>query len=389
MKFCATHNQLSRSWRRIHASKRQKMESTVIDLTQEDTLNRDFLSPVVEDKDVFETSDVETDEIHKDTHRDRDEAVDVSELTDYNDSRAVFETTILENKDSDFSGRVDRYDMACYKGRVVRESLPQRLARIRKELEEIKTMDPKNETVESDVQQLIELHAKMSERRKLELGKIRYALNAQKDDEIVNLPNIDLDYGPTGKFIELEQRISHLERYLGANTNEHVQKSATSMINDLYRQLNLLKSSKEILPEFEKRLKEVNENYENSIIGRRINKDVELQKKVSSEMKTAQSKIEEIYNSYGVLKKYTNVLPHVVTRLKTMNSIHLEVGDGIKVTQGIDESITNLQDSASKWKQLLQEVELKLQEHEERFEKNKNEVHKWVRNIDEKLTRLE
>ena len=71
------------------------------------------------------------------------------------------------------------------------------------------------------------------------------------------------------------------------------------------------------------------------------------------------------------------------------SSIHLEVGDGIKVTQGIDESITNLQDSASKWKQLLQEVELKLQEHEEKFEKNKNEVHKWVKNIDEKLARLE
>ena len=118
LKFCATYDQLSRTWRRIHASKHQKMESTVIDLTQEDALTRDFLSPAVEDKDVFETSDVEIDEIHKDTHRDRDEAVDVSELTDYNDSRAVFETTILENKNSDFSGRVDRYDMACYKGRV-------------------------------------------------------------------------------------------------------------------------------------------------------------------------------------------------------------------------------------------------------------------------------
>ena len=58
---------------------------------------------------------------------------------------------------------------------------------------------------------------------------------------------------------------------------------------------------------------------------------------------TKQDKIDELYEKLPQINKYNQVAPMLLTRLKTLNSIHQEMKNNIDLSNGIDQILNDVQ----------------------------------------------
>ncbi|AET39779.1 Jnm1p Ecym_4767 [Eremothecium cymbalariae DBVPG len=360
-------------------SERVAMNVEAIDISSIEVTEESGIPKLV-GQEVFETSDKDEDSCKSETDEVQNTEVEMDALVQIDEARVLFENTVISGI-ADFSGRIDKYGKS-FKTYMLEETVEQKLARIKKELQEIELS---KETVQHDdeLNELVKLHSVLEQDRMVELKIIKNKLVLDDSEmDVVTLPRVTIDCRDSRRLVDLEGRIARIESLLG-ETNP--KKSIVTCINELFHKINLLEQNEPLLEKFDQNMKRISKEYEESIIGRRATKDPSLQKRIADDLKTTDSKVHEIYKSYNLLKRYSGVLPHIITRMKSLNDLHREVQDTSGMLQSFDQCISRLQTQTEKWEQLLDQLNKKLDQQEENFEKNKKSIQTWVESLEMKL----
>lgn len=340
-----------------------------------------------DEKEIFETSDIETEtqSTDNDLHAEEEpENLEIDQFRDY------FEQFSLQNKKSDFSGRVDHYNRAAFESFPAQESTTQKLARIQRELSELQSFDDTTLAEQEQINNLVSLHEKIETRSTERLNFIK---SHWRDDDTgqtdVILPQLTFDFTHAHKFTKVEQKLAQIEEILGNKSAvSEQQKTIVSAMNELYRQIKLLKNEN-LLSSFGEKLEQIYKNYEESIVGRKAMKDNTVKKALISELDSCESKVNKIYGSYELLQRYEEILPHVIKRMKTLSNMQFEVGKSVSTVKDLSLSVNSLKDQSSKWQEIIGRIEQKLDEQENQFTINKSEICAWLDAVESRIKDLE
>lgn len=240
-----------------------------IELDQDLLLENESPSTAQYGKEVFETSDQEFDD-NDETPLAALETEDSTNELNYDQSRSVFENHILDNATSDFSGRVDDGRYQQMNVDFCKETIPQKLTRIKRELQEIELLDESVSSFQSDKIALGELLSRLETKVKDEANNIEKVLPEEaRSVPSTKLPQLTLDFGLLQRLAVLEQQVSKLEVILGPKEFSTNCKPLTTMINDIFQQIKVLKGNQGLLENFQNKLKEISIEYEKSLIARK------------------------------------------------------------------------------------------------------------------------
>lgn len=89
-----------------------------------------------------------------------------------------------------------------------------------------------------------------------------------------------------------------------------------------------------------------------------------------------------------VLKRYRSALPHLTARMKTLNSLQFEVGNTVTSVKTVESSLNWMDEQATKWQQMLQIMEERLNETEAKDEKNKQEITRSLEELENKINSI-
>lgn len=323
-------------------------------------------------KEVYETSDIEEEETEQ-ILTTNNEDINQSNLRSFDESKTVFENTALSSYSTDFSGKLG--SLLSYNSQYVKETRKQKLARIQRELlelqEDIETDNSKNND-EVNLNELSKLHREISDDYRKRIGDLKDSFGPVEGEntEEVTLPNITLNSSQLEEFVRLEKRIASLESRIGSTSG----KAIGTMINELYRTINVLSMDTDSLNSFQAKLREISEEYECSIIGRRSQNDSNLSSSIEDKMKTTESKINDLYGKYNILNRYSNIIPQLTKRVESLqvlhsatNNIHLTVND-------INQHLSSMDSQIDKWSSLLDLVSEKIETRENSLAIIKSEI---------------
>ncbi|CDO91951.1 unnamed protein product [Kluyveromyces dobzhanskii CBS 2104] len=336
-------------------------------------------------KEVYETSDTDEPLPEPLTTEGNDDIVEES-IAKVGDKQELFQHSILSSKDTDFSGRL--YALPTYNVKHINETATQRLARIQRELLELEQHELENENGSNQLRKLNQLYEKLSESSEGKMKKIQSQLSSAVDkqaDGEVRLPNIKIEGDHLKKLESLEQKLSALELQIGSsNTN----KSITSTINELYREIDILKLDGPALKNFQEKMKEISDEYDQSIIGRRSQKDPKLSADIEKNLKSTESKVNDIYDKYNILSKYSKLIPHITERIQSLNCLHISINDMNDTVSEINDHLFSVHSQIDKWSLLLDSTAEQLDRNEKDFSDTRSTLEKQLTALEKRVNNL-
>ncbi|SCU86500.1 LAFA_0E01156g1_1 [Lachancea sp. 'fantastica'] len=336
------------------------------------------------DVEVYEFLDLESqsdcDEGLKQVDKEEDVVTDEVE---YQHSKQVFGTHIKQD------------EKTSYRGHDGNKSVGVRLARIRRELEEFKVQEANladGKQCDSEVLILRNVADQLDQKLQLQTEALKKRLQKANyteaaDGNYASLPNLSIDFENGQRVMHLEARMDRLEQFIGMG-NERGGKSLTTMLNEVYRDIGLLKQNPSHLTAFKTKLSSISDEYEQKLVARKASGDPALQKHILETLEPPDLKTKGIYDSYAVLRKYKDALPHLVSRMKTLNSLHIEIGDAVGTVKTIDKSLNWVSDQTSKWQQMLEHMDAKLNAFESAEAKNMQEITKRLNQAEKRIDDL-
>jgi hypothetical protein len=201
------------------------------------------------------------------------------------------------------------------------------------------------------------------------------------------------------KNVELENRITNLERFLGVDTLDPLQSisnpenaksilltSSTLMgaLEKLDRQLSIL-SQPHV---FEQTIRRVQESQA------QLERLVEVRKKLkielglhrgdaipAGELATFDDKLNTLYNQMMKLDPVSNMIPHIIARLKALQSVHNEAAQFSSTLQALGEDQEHLRHVAQSTKQGLDSLLATIVENQTQIAKN-------IETLDQRMSEL-
>lgn len=339
---------------------------------------------------MFETSDTEVvidDKVPSEVSR--RSSIDVLETTAEN-ARVVFENRIIDKVGANFSSKITNLLAKTYNSYTVPETPEQKLTRIKRELEELRILkdtkviqDDKNE-----IQLLIEQVKKLLPGPRVSLSNNVDSFLVSKLDKLS--PGIsDLDEELKNKshagvmesapVVDLEQRISRLEKTVGhsepleQNTNFSVQ----SLIDDLYRKLNIISNSEGLKPTG------LLVDSDSRQLG---TKKLELRSEsILDETYSDKREISILFDKLSRLPDFERLIPLAMNKIKSLNTLNSELSKNVDNLEDFESRMFSIETSMNEWQDFLSNYENKLSEMEAKSEANKNEIRKWVDSLESKL----
>ncbi|BAO38116.1 dynamitin [Kluyveromyces marxianus DMKU3-1042] len=365
------------------------MASEIIDLSA--SVEEFGLEPDNTGKVIYETSDVDESEVEVSKGPQNEDIIE-DPVSDVANSTEVYESTQLSADQTDFSGRLD--SLPTYKSRFVKETPKQKLARIQREILEVQhELEVENSNSnEKDLLDVKNLYKSLSRFNTEKMGELQRRLlsdSESQETETVRLPNIKLDPTSIMKLEKLEQKLTSMESQIGISTDARSSKSIISTINDIYRDMNILKMDEQSLTNFQKRMKEISDQYDQSIIGRRAQKDPELMTEIEKKMKTTEAKLQDIYVNYQLLNRYSKLIPQITQRLKSLSSLHGSINDMNNTVAQINDHISSMDGQIEKWSTLVNTANDALTSHETAFDKKKNTLEAQLHETESRITKLQ
>lgn len=274
------------------------------------------------------------------------------------------------------------------------ESRQQKLERIREELEELRIENLTSE-MQTEIKELCEIQSKLATESSSRLTNLRKKLlETYEGQDTVILPNIILDTSNIKRLQKLDQKISLMERFVGipeALEAEEDRKSVHSKVNELYRSIQLLQGDDKAegkLQKFRDRLVELNEEFENSLLGKKIQQDLRLKDDTVSKLVMPENKVKEINSMYSMFKQYQDSLPLLAERMKSLNKMNNRVIEVYETTKGLDSQITSIQEQGKVWLKALNELDKKFDEQEVKIRENMEQIRRKIDTLeDEALQR--
>lgn len=275
------------------------------------------------------------------------------------------------------------------KGDPVKESVEERLLRIKEELEEISSFKETQLNAEciKESDSMSNLHYKLTkftEERLDELeGKFLEKPNSSHGSLEVILPRIKVDSSDLQRLLDLESRVYKLEKQVGLSENDD--KSLMTKLNELFRQLNLLRGDNDILDRFHRQLTQISSNYEESLLGRKAKMDPTLHKTSIHQITRYESKIDELYKYHSLLQRYCPLFPKLTNRIRHINGMNTTVSECFELVKTVDFYLSDLQDHAQKWEKITIDIEKKLNSQEVSIENNMTHINQELERLEQKI----
>lgn len=320
--------------------------------------------PDIGENGVYETSDV-------------DEPIDIVEKNEYNsdiecqpvsitDSRASFAPEVLEASWTvDFLGSANQDDLysSGYRAANVKETPRMRLARIERELLEIK-----EDLNEEDSQKCNLLYEYVTKADKKEMNghwnhvKEAFELCKPKvttENEQASHTAIDHSH-----ILAVEKKITHLENAVGSGNF-----NLSGVIEDLRRKIEMATST--LFEPLQENIKQLNVDLERLLEQK---KQLNILTEDSFVDSGNDAKTEELYNALPEINRTAAMVPGIITRLKSLSTVHADIGSTVLLSDTIDDVLQDMQSEMQKWKTSLQETNTNLDKYEKVFEQNKADV---------------
>lgn len=275
------------------------------------------------------------------------------------------------------------------KGDPVKESVEERLLRIKEELEEISSFKETQLNAEciQESGSMSNLHDKLTKLTEERLDKLEDQLlekpNFSHSSLEVILPRIKVDNSDLQRLLDLESRVYKLEKQVGMSENDD--KSLMTKLNELFRQLNLLRGDNDILDNFHRQLTQISSSYEESLLGRKAKMDPTLHKTSIHQIIKYESKIDELYKYHSLLQSYCPLFPKLANRIRHMNGINKTVSECFELVKTVDFYISDLQDHAQKWEKITLDIEKKLDSQEASIENNITHINQELKRLEQKI----
>ncbi|CCH60479.1 hypothetical protein TBLA_0C06870 [Henningerozyma blattae CBS 6284] len=161
-------------------------------------------------------------------------------------------------------------------------------------------------------------------------------------EDVVKLPNIQLDTASTIRLLNLESRITRLEKIVGhPNTNENVPNyPLVSQINSISRQLSIITQSDSIqnLQDNLNDLKSLNINNEENV----------------------NPKIIRLYEFYISTLPIKNYLPKLINQINYLSTILTDYNNSKHIVVELDSKINTISDMIKSWSSTIDKISTKL-----------------------------
>lgn len=198
------------------------------------------------------------------------------------------------------------------------------------------------------------------------------------------------------RLIDLENRLSVLESAVGGTEDITTTTSIQLTINDLSRKISIIENPEynfdKIRQEVDKLTKELEElDLKRKVLDIDIDIDNDHDHNddtsktttttITTTTITKQDKIDELYEKLPQINKYNQVAPMLLTRLKTLNSIHQEMKNNIDLSNGIDQILNDVQLDLKNWDQTIIKLNDRINDYEDNFAKNSTIVQERISDL--------
>lgn len=300
----------------------------------------------------------------------------------------------------DFSDRI--WEKQSYGNRSVPETLEARIARLQREVEEVRHIVRENhdtqpgnklDNVEKDLKAVLanlqkdrwptslELYSDLGTRKS---GKSHIAIKS--DDSNVQKYIIQLS--------SLESRLSKLESVIGANAgqldlNSGQQAPLTLILQDIRRRISLLASSSAGIDKATSRVKDLASSIE-KLRALRVQQQRSLPSGSDESFQSAEinNKIMAVYDRLNALGSLSAIVPKLIDRLKSLQAIHADAGSSLVLTRDFENTIEGIKFEYKSWIHSLEKMESKLTDYDAKSGTNREALGKWIKSVEQRVEKL-
>ncbi|CCE73084.1 Piso0_000098 [Millerozyma farinosa CBS 7064] len=363
-------------------------------------------------QEIYETSDIESSGAENEAPDQpffQNEEID-NDAIDVTTAREKFSKNVLVGEvEVDFSGRIlgkHPIHRSGYQTSSCEEPYDQKLSRIRREVEELRLQDAsvlnKKDPIELD-QTLTKLEEAVQTHQVDQVGvevgysdRIKVAFE-QADQLLKQTASQKVNSGAIGTqkdisaILDLEARIYHLERSLGhEGTNLNTVGSRYSIpintvLQEIERKLNLVLHSPQLTKELEK-LRDLSLDTERKSAFTHTRDEDSSDDGRSEEKKEREREIDAALEKIAEVNRLGAIVPSVISRLKTLQTVHSDMANAVQAVNDIDSSLTGIHSDMSRWNDSINQLNLKMDAREETFSQNKKEI---IAKIDQLSSRIE
>lgn len=363
---------------------------------------------------VFESSAIDHEEVlsRLSSNLDNDSAIDSNEIRT-EQAREKFSKVVIDEDDINFSGDTSHANANHgFTVRKVPETVEQKLARISRELEELRFETLNYSPQEKD--KCDNLSAWLSD---LAQNPTNDTLDGQKfnqhlarmnkvfDEVTSNIESMPL--GPkktvekprlvdTLAVLKLEKRIYAIENRIGVKylrdcSFSHKGTTIRSHIAELSRMANLIYNPEYNLNLLAGKVAEINSEYESLLSKERllevVQTDVSLGQTTRID-KGETAKIQELHQYMKEFEEINHTIPLILKRLKSLHSVHMDIASSVGTVGHINDILSDIKTDMIKWNQSLDNVQANVENSSKSFEASKEDISKSLKSLSDKVDLL-
>lgn len=306
-------------------------------------------------------------------------------------ARTFFETTAVEPSivtDLSNFGRIDIKSKG-YRTYRVKETLEARIARLKHEIEQVREdVDRIDDEAELDelkdvLEQLEKTTTAKHKARKSDatitsgIAQKLYSSLGMKSNtpvttrsDVTDTENIQQNQDTNKQVLEMEVRVSKLEKLIGSIDTTKEAKPLLYTLQDLKTKLSLLTSTPAAVETSVRNLQPLLATV-----------DVLNSKQQPSATVAQQERIKNFYEQLAKFENFQALMPKVLQRLQCLSEIHSDASNANATFKDMDNIISTLRNDLGKWEESIEGLEQKFVNIEETSQKNKETVKTWIEEI--------
>lgn len=271
-------------------------------------------------------------------------------------AKSVFETTVVDTEPADFSFKIGEVSSG-YGIKRIKETVDQRLARLNREIEELKLEDlsrPQQLTV-SDLETTLRALTKNTTSRPKD--SIEQVVKDTGNNVVTPSPVITNNAGTIDEdtLTAYDERLTRLETvYIGTREDTTTQ-PILRQIKQLRQKLAILAMQPDSIATIEKNLAKVSEHVEH----------IRRASRADTTSLPVNQQIQALYKRLPVLDEYRARLPELLDRLQTLTQIHRDASVVSQTVKDLEHTIGNSEREFNEWKSVLENVQNSITEMQE------------------------
>jgi nuclear migration protein JNM1 len=361
-----------------------------------------------------------------------------------NEARSRFLPSNVDATSADFSDRVDikrkSYKASSRRQRILedgteefgdlsdeddRESLERKIARLKREVEEVKeeyskrssaTTGGSTETkddginLESLGQALDHISRPSQSSRALPGAKAAAQTSELIDTDALQGPTYAISYAPSfeqthalAKTTDFDRRLQLLEKSIGVNSTSGLEvglngvpRAILPTINTLQNQISTLsQASTSTLDSISRRVRALTQEAEQLARARKDAKDAQdaLESRGdrpdSIVLDDQEAKINALYGTLPTIENLAPLLPPLLDRLRSLRALHANAASASETLDRIEKEQAETALEIKQWREGLAKMEVAMKQGESIMLGNMEVMENWVKDLEEKISNLQ